>query len=131
MKYRFSFILGGAALLAALAQPTYPQTRVVDGDTIVHSGERIRVWGLDCPENYTLEGQHATRRARSLIEGNRIIITDRKGTDRYGRTVARVLVQRISRAEFFTLDFACQMIQSGACREYTRYSHNFYRSCKP
>ena len=56
MKYRFSFILGGAALLAALAQPTYPQTRVVDGDTIVHSGERIRVWGLDCPERNTLEG---------------------------------------------------------------------------
>ncbi len=108
-----------------------PRTRIIDGDTIIHSNERIRVWGLDCPERGTLAGLRATSQARVLLEGNRVIITDRKGKDRYGRTVARVLVQRITRAEFFTLDFACQMIQSGACREYTRYSHNFYRSCKP
>lgn len=126
---RRAILLGASLALASTS--AIAQTRVIDGDTIVHSGERIRVWGLDCPERDTLAGLRATSQARILLEGNRVIITDRKGKDRYGRTVARVLVQRMSRAEFFTLDFACQMIQSGACREYTRYSNNFYRSCKP
>lgn len=130
MTHRFSFALGGAALLAALSQPVYPQTRVIDGDTLMIRGERIRIWGLDCPERDTREGEAATRTARALIDGNRLIVTDRRGTS-YNRTVARVLVQRTSRAEFFTLDFACYMIQQGMCREWTRYSNNFYRSCKP
>lgn len=136
MRYLPSFALGAIALSAALIEPLaplHPQTRirVVDGDTLVYNRERIRIWGLDCPEMNTSAGVRAKSYARTLIEGNRIIVTDRKGHDRYSRTVARVLVQRTSRAEFFTFDFACQMIHSGVCREFARYSHGYYAKCQP
>lgn len=123
-------LLLSITLVGALAAPAVSQTRVIDGDTLVHNGERIRIWGLDCAERGTQAGDAATRLARSIIEGNKIFVTDRAGKS-YNRTVARVLVQRTSRAEFFTFDFACYMIQQGACREWTRFSNGFYKRCAP
>jgi endonuclease YncB( thermonuclease family) len=40
-----------AALLLALAAPAAADAvRVIDGDTIVHRGQTIRIMGLDAPE---------------------------------------------------------------------------------
>lgn len=112
--------------LAATISCVRSETRVIDGDTFLHQGNRIHIWGLDCPER----DANSTRALRNLIEGNRIFL-ERKGRDRYGRIVALVRIQRTSRAEFFTFDLACAMISLGVCTEYVRYSNNYYRSCKP
>lgn len=135
-RYTFSFAIAATATAIALTEPTPTLSetsrdlRVIDGDTFVLRGERVRVWGLDCPERGTPAGDRATQVARAILEPNRVMIAERKGTS-YNRIVARVLVQRTSRAEFFTFDFACYMIQQGVCREWTHYSNNFYRSCNP
>lgn len=102
--------------------------RVIDGDTFQLGSERIRVWGLSCPERFSPGGPTATTQARWLLEGNSLHL-QRKGLDRWGRTVARVLVQRTTRGEFFTFDFACAMISLGTCTESTHFSHGFYTRC--
>ena len=103
---------------------------VVDGDTFVLKYERIRVWGLDCPERKWTDGLQAKYEARLLLEGNEIQL-HRQGKDPWGRTVARVIVRRTSHNESFTFDFACAMIQKGVCWEYEDFSKGYYKRCKP
>jgi endonuclease YncB( thermonuclease family) len=97
------FVAGvaGAAIGLSLAAPGDSQTaacRVVDGDTLNCSGERIRLLGIDAPE---LPGQCAvnrqcvagdpfesTRSLESAMTGN--LRFTRVGTDRYGRKLALV-----------------------------------------
>lgn len=71
-------------------------TCVVDGDTLWLNGEKIRAMGYDTPEPMTnicggerevrLAAQ-ASARFKELLETTTITI-ERRGTDRYGRTLA-------------------------------------------
>lgn len=70
---------------------------MVDGDTFWWRGEKIRLSAIDAPE---MEGacpleraqaQRATWRLQKLL-GSGPILIERKGRDRYGRTLARVTV---------------------------------------
>lgn len=68
---------------------------MTDGDTFRLGSERIRILGIDAPElrgrcaEETLLADKAKRRLRDLIEG-RTILVERKGKDRFGRTLADV-----------------------------------------
>ncbi len=68
---------------------------VADGDTItvLHNGkgERIRLHGIDCPEKRQAFGKRAKQFTSTLVFGNTVTVQvlDR---DRYGRTVAEVLL---------------------------------------
>ncbi len=68
---------------------------VADGDTItvLHNGkgERIRLHGIDCPEKRQAFGNRAKQFTSTLVFGNTVTVqvVDR---DRYGRTVAEVLL---------------------------------------
>lgn len=84
---------------AAILLATLPQTRVVDGDTIIVRGEHIRLLGIDAPE---MRG--VCRVGRVCVAGNPIqsknnlirvfqsgpLHIRRFGFDRYGRTLAMV-----------------------------------------
>ncbi len=89
-------------LLMFLAFPAYAadySARVVgiaDGDTItvVTAGKtqhRIRLWGIDAPETGQDFGSRAKQAASSLAFGKQVTIRAR-GADRYGRTVAEVIL---------------------------------------
>jgi endonuclease YncB( thermonuclease family) len=84
------------ALVLALLTP--PQWRVIDGDTIELEGERIRLAGIDTPEIFSPEcdaermlGARAAAALAALLQTSGIEIR-RHGEDRYGRTIADVLV---------------------------------------
>lgn len=87
-----------AAIVCFTALACTPQkVVVVDGDTIIVRGERIRIEGINAPElkgDCYAEGVLA-RRARSrlmeLLEAAKIDI-ERNGIDRYRRTLATVTV---------------------------------------
>lgn len=98
------------------------QTRVIDGDTIHVDGERVRIFGLDCPEKRDPGGPLAKRTLILMLEGKTIMLK-RRELDRYGRTVAKVFADG--------RDVTCSMIRAGVCREFMRYSRGEYEGCAP
>lgn len=72
-------------------------TCVVDGDTVWIKGEKIRLEGIDAPEprgrcyKELIAAAKATERLRVLLTENRFMI-ERSGKDRYGRTLARIMI---------------------------------------
>ena len=92
-------LLAAAAPAAALplcgAGPR--ENCVVDGDTIWLAGEKIRLLGIDAPELTGAKcaaesalARQAAERLAALTQGR--IVVAREGTDRYGRTLARLSV---------------------------------------
>lgn len=62
---------------------------VIDGDTIVSDGARVRLAGIDAPELSQPGGAAARSHLIRLIAGGAVRI-EPLSTDRYGRMVARV-----------------------------------------
>lgn len=88
-------VLSAAAIAICPAPPQPRFTCVHDGDTIWWQGEKIRLVDIDTPE---LNSKDPEERARAiaardrLVEliGSRQLVIERQGTDRYGRTLARI-----------------------------------------
>jgi endonuclease YncB( thermonuclease family) len=98
-------VLAVAAALLLFVTPAPADTvgvaSVIDGDTIEIHGERIRLDGIDAPEdgqtcldaagpNWRC-GQRAALALQDLI-GRRTVTCDERDLDRYGRIVGRCLV---------------------------------------
>jgi len=90
---------------------------VSDGDTItvLHDGiaEKIRLYGIDCPEKRQAFGKRAKKFTSSMVFG-RIVEARPITTDRYGRTIAWIYV-----------DGAClneELLKAGLAWHYKRYS---------
>ncbi|MBL4918240.1 thermonuclease family protein [Szabonella alba] len=126
LRFRSLFIpvLTALALLPAPAPALDGVARVVDGDTLVLAGERLRLFGIDAPEkgqrcdpsgrNWAC-GDWAAARLRALVTGGlRCEALDR---DRYGRTVAR--------CHAGDLDIGAEMVRTGAATAYRRYSTDY------
>ena len=76
----------------ATAQAADPSIIVIDGDTLIINGEKIRIQGIDTPEKGEACHDEATKYLRDLVENGTVHVTSRDGKDRYGRTVASVSV---------------------------------------
>lgn len=95
---------------------------VTDGDSL-YIGKykpQIRLWGVDAPEQGERGFQLAKDTLAKLVQGQHI--TCRQiDVDRYGRTVGRCFLKdgrEINR----------MMIESGAAKEYMRFTKGFYGS---
>lgn len=70
--------------------------RVIDGDTIEHKGEKLRLFGVDTPELKTrceIEKRHALEAKKQLdamLKNGYKVVTYHK--DKYGRTVADLVI---------------------------------------
>ena len=101
------------------------QARVVDGDSLVVAGERVRLFGIDAPEltqRCDVSGRNWAcgawaKEALTQIVGQGVLRCDALDRDRYGRTVARCLVSG--------RDVGAAMVQAGAATAYLRYSHDY------
>ena len=106
-----------ATALLLISLPAWAtDIRVVDGDTLVVDGERIRIMGLDAPETHPSRcdaerrlGDAATARLRVLVAGG--VQMRSYGRDRYRRTLA---VVHDSRGR----DVADVLIREGLARPY-------------
>lgn len=102
---RLAILLGCAALSGCKATAQTPRSvdpttyvRVIDGDTIVFRGERVRLLNIDTPElppkaKCWAEAALAVKAAEEMlgqVERASSIRIERNGKDRYGRTLARV-----------------------------------------
>ena len=81
---------------AALAAEAARVVRVVDADTyIMLSGSttyRLRLLGVDAPEQYQAFGPQATDSVARLLMPGRVVLVARAGLDLYGRTLGAVLI---------------------------------------
>jgi len=72
-----------------------PVVGILDGDTIevLHNSrpERIRLNGIDCPEKGQAYGKKAKQAASALVFGKEVTLQT-YGKDKYGRTIADVLL---------------------------------------
>jgi endonuclease YncB( thermonuclease family) len=94
--------------------------RISDGDTfhVLHddqSTEKIRLYGIDCPERRQPFSQKAENYLSELIFGRTVRII-RKDTDRYGRTVAIVYVNKTNVNE--------ALLRAGFAWHYTHHDNN-------
>ena len=68
---------------------------VSDGDTITvmhhDKGEKIRLYGIDCPEKRQAFGKRAKQFTSNMVFGKNVEVRP-VTTDRYGRTIAWVYV---------------------------------------
>jgi len=87
-----------------------------DGDTItvLHDGkgEKLRLYGVDCPESHQDFGQKTKKFTSSMAYG-KIADVEPVTTDRYGRTVALVKVEGKSLNE--------ELLKAGLAWVYTKY----------
>lgn len=90
---------------------------VSDGDTItvIHygKGERIRLYGIDCPEKKQAFGKRAKQFTSNMVFGKNVKVRP-VTTDRYGRTIAWVYVDGTCLNE--------ELLKAGLAWHYKRYS---------
>jgi endonuclease YncB( thermonuclease family) len=79
----------GVARLCGRMRPFTGRARIVDGDTLVVAGCRVRLFGIDAPETSQPEGDLARAHLVRLVGGAEVRVTP-LDTDRHGRTVAAV-----------------------------------------
>ena len=93
--------------------------RVTDGDTIHvawHGNSlKIRIFGIDCPELSQPFGPEARQFSRALALGKEVRI-DKKGMDRYGRIIARVLINGS--------DLGRELIESGLAWQIRKFCND-------
>ena len=95
--------------------------RVVDGDTVevkLDSGRiTVRLQGIDTPEKKQRFGKAATKKLRSLLEGQDLEIVPIEQSDGYGRMIAKVFVD--------DEDIDAAMVETGYAWAYRKYlSHS-------
>ena len=101
--------------------------KVVDGDTIILNGEKIRFSGIDTPEleQTCLQGDQKVncgKIAKKLLAekiGNATIECIREGKDTYKRTLAECFVNGESLSKF--------LVRSGYAFAYRKYSTKFIK----
>ncbi len=91
-----------------------------DGDTIdvLHNrrAERIRLYGIDCPEKRQAFGSRAKQSTSHLAFGQTVTITSH-GHDRYGRTIGDVILPDGK-------NLNQELVREGMCWWYRKYASN-------
>lgn len=90
-----------------------PSARAIDGDTFEIAGERVRIRGVDTPELKSKGRERelalrAKEELQGLLTGSFSVL--RTGKDKYGRTVADVVIGRTNVADL--------LIEKGLGRPY-------------
>jgi endonuclease YncB( thermonuclease family) len=120
----FSIAMYLVTISSAFSNPSGP-ARIIDGDTISISNQRIRLHGIDTPESKQscqregvvwFCGAEATQTLRDLV-GRSEVTCNQRDRDRYGRIVA------VCRANGRNLNKA--MVLSGMALAYRRYSKDY------
>lgn len=118
-------MLLGAIVIVPTAGLTNNGVRVIDGDTLDVSGQRIRIHGIDAPESHQtcqrggiewLCGQEASKRMRTLVGGSQVKC-EAIDKDRYGRIIGKCFAGGIDVGEALVLD--------GLALAYRRYSKDY------
>ena len=103
------------------------RARVIDGDTIELSGRHVRLEGIDAPESPrpasawfgTWPCGTAATEALSRLISMKTVTCNRRGLDKYGRTLAVCFVDG--------RDINAQMVRQGYAWAFVRYSSSYVK----
>jgi micrococcal nuclease len=109
--------ISGMVLLCAGSAIAHPVVGITDGDTLTilrdRQQVRIRIADIDAPESKMQFGQRSKQSLSELCYGRDAVLEER-GTDRYGRTIARVKCDGI--------DVSRAQVERGLAWHYVKYS---------
>jgi endonuclease YncB( thermonuclease family) len=91
--------------------------RVIDGDTLVASGRKIRLWGINAPEKGTPYYKIATMFLEAVLKDGKLECKFLE-KDRYQRDVMHCWIDKA--------DLGAMIIEAGLAIDYERYSGGFY-----
>ena len=120
-------LLAGSPEMAAAQENIVGQASVIDGDTVEIRGVRIRLFGVDAPENQQTclddDGKQyrcGQKAALALSEfiASRPVSCAPQDTDRYGRTVSMCSVAGA--------DLADWLVRAGLAFDWPQYSKGRY-----
>ena len=96
----FRSLLFALAALVGGAASAGERCSALDGATLLCGRERVRVEGISAPELKAPGGQQARQRLLQRIQSGEIVI-ERRGRDKYGRTLGRLYVsgKRITQSD--------------------------------
>src|SRR5713226_8157803 len=116
-----------ASTIVALPDDLAGQASIIDGDTLEIHGTRIRLWGIDAPENSqlcrgedSLQYRCGAKAANDLgaFIARRPISCIPISLDQYGRTVATCSVAGVDLGEW--------LVRNGLARDWPQYSKGKY-----
>lgn len=91
--------------------------RVIDGDTFVSNGQKIRLWGIDAPEKEDTYFFASKLYLETILE-SATFTCYYIDTDRYKRFVMRCYSGKD--------DIASYMVRMGLAKDYKQYSKGYY-----
>tara|TARA_B100000029_G_scaffold452845_1_gene478292 strand:- start:34 stop:507 length:474 start_codon:yes stop_codon:yes gene_type:complete len=91
---------------------------VIDGDTIIIKGEKIRFAGIDTPERNKIGHNFSKKKLKEKIGNNIITCVREKNLDPWGRTVAECFIGYESISSY--------MVKNGYACDYVKYSKKKY-----
>ena len=97
---------------------TYSLDYVIDGDTIVADGIRIRLWGIDAPEKKETYFLPSKMLLESMLKTGELKCKFIE-KDRYQRHVMHCTIDG--------LDIGSMMVQVGMAKDYSKYSGDYYQ----
>lgn len=106
--------------LLALRAEAASVTQVIDGDTLIvrnrhKEPQRIRLYGIDCPEKGQAWGKEATETTRR-ITSQKTLKVDALYQDRYGRVVAIIYLPEGKAVQEFLLEDGAAWLAPRYCR---------------
>ena len=96
-----------------------PSPRILDGDTIECGRAKVRIFGVDAPENGQSGGWESAQNLRALVQ-NQTLTCDERDIDRFGRTVAICYIGPVS--------IGAQMVENGWAWDFKKYSRGLYNA---
>ena len=103
---------------SAVDTNTYSIERIIDGDTFVADGIKIRLWGIDAPEKNEELAFASTLYLETLLSQGKVDCKF-KHKDRYKRDVMQCFVDGN--------DIASDLVRFGLASDYERYSKGHYK----
>jgi endonuclease YncB( thermonuclease family) len=127
LRILLAIMVIGASSALAVSNNISGIATVIDGDTLEIAGERIRIWGIDAPENDQLCrgedslpyfcGAKATADLYQHLRA-RVVTCTRLGIDRYLRTIATCTVDGLDVGEW--------LVGRGLALDWPKYSSGNY-----
>ena len=91
---------------------------IIDGDTIIIEGEKIRFAGIDTPERNKVGHEFSKKKLKQKIDNNVVVCIREPNLDPWGRTVAECFIGYDSISSY--------MVKNGYACDYVKYSKKKY-----